>query len=108
VEGCCEHGTEPSGSITCWVFREWLSNCWLAIQDSTPWTLLVTLLGYDAVFQVIVPFIVIVLRTSNPTQFLLLCGLFFATMMMMMMMMMMIKNYVNINLSEVLTRCMHL
>jgi hypothetical protein len=24
VEGSCEHGNEPSGSIKCWEVREWL------------------------------------------------------------------------------------
>jgi hypothetical protein len=26
VEGPCEHGNEPSGSIKCWEILEWLSN----------------------------------------------------------------------------------
>jgi hypothetical protein len=26
VEGSCEHGTEPSGSIKCWEVLEWLHN----------------------------------------------------------------------------------
>jgi hypothetical protein len=27
VEGSCEHGNEPSGSVKCWEFLEWLHNC---------------------------------------------------------------------------------
>jgi hypothetical protein len=26
VEGSCEHGNEPSGSINCWEVLEWLHN----------------------------------------------------------------------------------
>jgi hypothetical protein len=26
VEGSCEHGNEPSGSIKCWEVLEWLHN----------------------------------------------------------------------------------
>jgi hypothetical protein len=26
VEGSCEHGDEPSGSINCWEVLEWLDN----------------------------------------------------------------------------------
>jgi hypothetical protein len=26
VEGSCEHGIEPSGSIKCWEVLEWLHN----------------------------------------------------------------------------------
>jgi hypothetical protein len=26
VEGSCEHGIEPSGSIKCWEVLEWLPN----------------------------------------------------------------------------------
>jgi hypothetical protein len=26
VEGSCEHGNEPSGSLKCWEFLEWLHN----------------------------------------------------------------------------------
>jgi hypothetical protein len=38
----CERGNEPSGSIKCWVFLEWLSNCWILRKDSAPWSQLVT------------------------------------------------------------------
>jgi hypothetical protein len=26
VEGCCEHGNEPSGSVKCWEILEWLRD----------------------------------------------------------------------------------
>jgi hypothetical protein len=29
VEGSCEHGNEPSGSIKCREVHEWLQNSWL-------------------------------------------------------------------------------
>jgi hypothetical protein len=34
VEGSCEHGNEPSGSIKCWVILEWLHN-WLLLKKSS-------------------------------------------------------------------------
>jgi hypothetical protein len=37
VEGSCEHGTEPSGSIKYWQILEQLSDWWLLNNDSTPW-----------------------------------------------------------------------
>jgi hypothetical protein len=36
LEGSCEHGDEPSGSIKCWEVLEWLHNCWLLKKGSTP------------------------------------------------------------------------
>jgi hypothetical protein len=39
VEGSCGHGNEPSGSIKCLEFLEWLSYCWLLTKDSAPWSL---------------------------------------------------------------------
>jgi hypothetical protein len=37
VEGSCEHGNEPSGSIKCWEFLEWLYN-WQLLKDCwAPW-----------------------------------------------------------------------
>jgi hypothetical protein len=30
VEGSCEPGDEPSGSIKCWEVFEWLPNWWLS------------------------------------------------------------------------------
>jgi hypothetical protein len=32
----CEHGNEPSGSIKCGEFLDWLSDCWLLKKDSAP------------------------------------------------------------------------
>jgi hypothetical protein len=29
----CEYGDEPSGSIKCWEFLEWLSNWWLRKKE---------------------------------------------------------------------------
>jgi hypothetical protein len=29
VAGSCEHGNKPSGSLKCWEFLDWRSNCWL-------------------------------------------------------------------------------
>jgi hypothetical protein len=26
IKGSCENGTEPSGSVKCWEFLEWLHN----------------------------------------------------------------------------------
>jgi hypothetical protein len=37
VEGSCEHGNEPSGSIKCWEFLEWLHNWQLFRKGSAPW-----------------------------------------------------------------------
>jgi hypothetical protein len=31
-------GNEPSGSIKCWQFLEWLSDCCLLKKDSVPWS----------------------------------------------------------------------
>jgi hypothetical protein len=36
VEGSCEHGIEPSGSIKCWEVLEGLHNWGLLKQDSAP------------------------------------------------------------------------
>jgi hypothetical protein len=38
MEGLCEHGNEPSGSIKCWEIVEWLSNWWLLKEGSAPWS----------------------------------------------------------------------
>jgi hypothetical protein len=35
VEGSCEHGNEPLGSIKCWETLEWLSDLRL-LKDSAP------------------------------------------------------------------------
>jgi hypothetical protein len=31
---------KPSGSIECWEFLVWLSNCWLLKKYSAPWKLI--------------------------------------------------------------------
>jgi hypothetical protein len=36
VEGSCEHGIEPSGSIKCWEVLEWLHNWRLLKKGSAP------------------------------------------------------------------------
>jgi hypothetical protein len=36
VEGSCEHGSEPSGSIKLWVALEWLNNWQLLRKGSAP------------------------------------------------------------------------
>jgi hypothetical protein len=36
VEGSCEHGNEPSGSLKCWEIREWLSEWRLLNKHSAP------------------------------------------------------------------------
>jgi hypothetical protein len=36
VMDSCEHGNELSGSIKCWGFIGWLSNCWLLKKYSAP------------------------------------------------------------------------
>jgi hypothetical protein len=36
VEGSCEHGNEPSGSIKCWEVLEWLHNLQLLKKGSAP------------------------------------------------------------------------
>jgi hypothetical protein len=36
VEGSCEHGDEPSGSIKCWEVLEWLHNWRLLKKVSAP------------------------------------------------------------------------
>jgi hypothetical protein len=37
VEGSCEHGIEPSGSIKCWEVLEGLHNCGCSRKGSAPW-----------------------------------------------------------------------
>jgi hypothetical protein len=37
VEGSCEYGNEPSGSMKCWEIFEWLHNWHLLKKDSVPW-----------------------------------------------------------------------
>jgi hypothetical protein len=37
VEGSCEHGDEPSGSIKCSEILEWLRKWWLLKKGSAPW-----------------------------------------------------------------------
>jgi hypothetical protein len=37
MEGSCEHGNEPSGSIKCWEFLEWPHNWQLLKKCSAPW-----------------------------------------------------------------------
>jgi hypothetical protein len=36
VEGSCEHGDEPSGSLKCWEVPEWLHNWQLLKKGSAP------------------------------------------------------------------------
>jgi hypothetical protein len=36
VEGSHGHGDEPSGSIKCWEFLEWLRDWQLLTKDSAP------------------------------------------------------------------------
>jgi hypothetical protein len=36
VEGSCEHGIEPSGSIKCWEIVDWLHNWRLLKMGSVP------------------------------------------------------------------------
>jgi hypothetical protein len=36
VEGSCELGDEPSGSLKCWEVPEWLHNWQLLRKDSAP------------------------------------------------------------------------
>jgi hypothetical protein len=36
VEGSCEHGDEPSGSLKCWEVLEWLHNWRLLRKGSAP------------------------------------------------------------------------
>jgi hypothetical protein len=36
VEGSCEHGNEPSGSLKCWEVPEWLQNWLLLKKGSAP------------------------------------------------------------------------
>jgi hypothetical protein len=36
VEGSCEHGNEPSGSIKCWEVLEWLHSWQLLEKDPVP------------------------------------------------------------------------
>jgi hypothetical protein len=43
VEGPCEHGNEPSGSIKCWEILEWLCNWQLLKKGSAPWSQLIEL-----------------------------------------------------------------
>jgi hypothetical protein len=38
MEGSCEHGNEPSGSIKCWEILEYLHNWQFLVKDSPPWS----------------------------------------------------------------------
>jgi hypothetical protein len=38
VEGSCEHGNQPSGSINCLEILEWLPNWQLLKKGSAPWS----------------------------------------------------------------------
>jgi hypothetical protein len=44
VEGSCEHGNEPVGSIKCWEILEWLHNWQPHKKDSAAWNQLVSYL----------------------------------------------------------------
>jgi hypothetical protein len=37
VEGSCEHGNEPSGSVKRWEVLQYLYN-WRLLKDSTAWS----------------------------------------------------------------------
>jgi hypothetical protein len=37
VEGSCEHGNEPSGSINCWEVLQWLHNWRILNKGSAPY-----------------------------------------------------------------------
>jgi hypothetical protein len=43
VQGSCEHGNEPSGSLKCWENLEYLRNWRLLKKGSAPWSKLVSL-----------------------------------------------------------------
>jgi hypothetical protein len=45
MEGFCEHGNEPSGSITFWEVLEWLHNWQLLKKGSAPLSKHVTILS---------------------------------------------------------------
>jgi hypothetical protein len=36
VEGSCEHGNKPAGSLKCWEVLEWLHNWQLLKKGSAP------------------------------------------------------------------------
>jgi hypothetical protein len=38
VVGACGHSNDPLGSIKFWEFLVWLSNCWLLVKGSVPWS----------------------------------------------------------------------
>jgi hypothetical protein len=38
VEGSCEHGNEPSGTIECWEILEYVHNWRLLKKGSSPWS----------------------------------------------------------------------
>jgi hypothetical protein len=42
MAGSCECGNEPSGSIKCRKFLDWVRICLLLRKDSAPWSFLVT------------------------------------------------------------------
>jgi hypothetical protein len=35
VEGSCEHGDEPSGSLKCWEVPEWLQNMYVEMKNES-------------------------------------------------------------------------
>jgi hypothetical protein len=63
VEGSCEHGNEPSGSIKCLEFPEYLSD-WRLLKDSAPYSYRVGV-GDRSISEVRTAFTVILLFTCG-------------------------------------------
>jgi hypothetical protein len=38
VVGSCEHSKDPLGFIKFWEFLVLLSDCWLLVKESVPWS----------------------------------------------------------------------
>jgi hypothetical protein len=53
VEGSCEHGNEPSGSIKCWEILEQLNNCAASLERLCSMQLVTLIMDYKHVHVVL-------------------------------------------------------
>ena len=55
VAGTRDCGNEPSGSIKCGEFLDWLKTCWLLRKDSAAWRKKISNYGPNLTAEVTVP-----------------------------------------------------
>jgi hypothetical protein len=51
VFGSCEHGNEPSGSVKCCEFLDWMSDCSLPTKPSVAWSQIVIAVNFQKYFS---------------------------------------------------------